>query len=300
MKTSCTLTEVHLFVSLENQKESLGYCRLRVSVVSPALLSDDHLGLVPVELEPQRPVAEVDLGPDPGAGGGQTHVAESGTWAGVGRVDAAGALPELVSRAEVTAAGCRWGKPSGRQHGAQVERWGVPTGAGRGVNRPTGGIRDERAGIGRLWALFGNCWRDVVTISTHPVLRVPAASSRIIPIYSWRLAPLLCCSFRRGESALSFTAEHGCFSRLYSVWSQRLIAFVDTSLLQGFFFLLKSHWNYLISGVFCWKTSCVCIHWSLNPWDRNRWGLRKSRIHITSLGYVTLERPNKSVLLAKQ
>lgn len=38
--------------------------------VSPALLGDDHLGLVPVKLLPQWPVAEVDLGPGsrPGAG----------------------------------------------------------------------------------------------------------------------------------------------------------------------------------------------------------------------------------------
>lgn len=103
-------------------RSPIGRTSARVRAVSPALLGDDHLRLVAVELEPQRPVAEVDLGPHPRARRGQSHAAESRPRPGVGRVDAAGALPELVSRAELISSGC-WGrKPRGGQHGAQVER----------------------------------------------------------------------------------------------------------------------------------------------------------------------------------
>ena len=39
---------------------------------SPALFRNDHLGLVAVEFEPQRPVAQVDVGAEAGAGNPQT------------------------------------------------------------------------------------------------------------------------------------------------------------------------------------------------------------------------------------
>ena len=208
-------------------------------VFSPALLGDDHLGLVPVELEPQRPVAEVDLGPHPRAAGGEGDVPERRPRAGVGRVDAAGALAQLVRRAEVTAAGGGGGESRGRQHGAQVERWGVPAGAGRGVHRPTGVIRDEGAGARCLWALLADRGGDVVPVSTHPVLCIPAACRRVVPIHSRRLAPIVCCFFRRGEGvAFSLTAQHDCSSRPYSVSLQKLITFFDPAVETAFFLSL--------------------------------------------------------------
>lgn len=220
--------------------------RVRLArIFSPALLGDDHLGLVPVELEPQRPVAEVDLGPHPRAAGGERDVPERRPWAGVGRVDAAGALAQLVRRAEVTAAGGGGGESRGRQHGAQVEGWGVPASAGRGVHRPTGVIRDEGAGARCFWALFADRGGDVVPVSAHPVLCVPAAGRRVVPIHSRRLAPLVRCFFRRREGvAFSFTAQHDYSSRPYSVSLQRLITLSDPSWDCFFFFSplpLRSH-----------------------------------------------------------
>ena len=104
----------------------------------PALLGDDHLGLVPVELEPQRPVAEVDLGPGPRTPGVQWHGAEARSRTAVRGVDTVGTLSELVRRAELGAAprGAHGRREPrrGRQHGAEVERRGVPGGPGpRGI-----------------------------------------------------------------------------------------------------------------------------------------------------------------------
>lgn len=207
---------------------------------SPALLGDDHLGLVPVELEPQRPVAEEHLGPGPGARAGQGHVAESGPGARVRMVDAAWALSQLVGWAEVAAPAGWSGKSRGGQHGTQVERRGIPASAGRGVHRPTWGIGDKRAGAGRLWALLGARGWGEVAVSGQPVLCVPVAISRFISIRCWRLASHLCCVF--GESAgFSFTAEHVCFCRLLP---QEPVGFFDFDLkllLSSVFLLIKNN-----------------------------------------------------------
>lgn len=185
-------------------------------ILSPALLGDYHLGLVPVELEPQRPVAEVHLGLHPGARRRHRYVAESRPRTAVGRVDAAGALAELVRRAEVTPSRGGGGEPRGRQHGAQVERRGVPAGAGRGVNRRTGRVGDERAVVRGVRALFRTRGRDVVgAVRPHRVLRVPAAGSGLVPIHSRRLAPVLRSFLRRSEgAAFPFAAQHACCSPL--------------------------------------------------------------------------------------
>lgn len=153
----------------------------------PALLGDDHLRLVPVELQPKLPIAEVDLGPGPGAAAWQRHVAESGPRAGVRVINAARTLAELIGRPEVTAPAGGRREPRWRQHGAQVERRGVPGGVRRAVHGPAGGVGDERAGVRCLGALLRGRGRDVVALGAHPLLCVPVAW--LLCIRGRRLAP---------------------------------------------------------------------------------------------------------------
>ena len=81
---------------------------------------------MPVELEPQGPVAEVDLGPGPMPPGVERHRAEARSRSAIRGIDTVGTLSELVRRAELGArprgAHGRGEPRRGLQDGAEVER----------------------------------------------------------------------------------------------------------------------------------------------------------------------------------
>ncbi|CAG5886557.1 unnamed protein product [Menidia menidia] len=95
---------------------------------SPALFGDDHLGLVSVELQPQGPVAQIDLRPGSGGGPRQRHGADARARPGIGGVQTARALAKLVpSAAELAPAAAhgRGGEARGRQDGSGKREQGL-------------------------------------------------------------------------------------------------------------------------------------------------------------------------------
>lgn len=129
------------------------------------------------------------------------------------RIDAPGALPELVRGTEMRAAGGRRRETGRRQYGAQVERGRVPACAGCAVHRPAEGVRYEGTGVRGFWTLFGHCGGDVIPLCAHLLLCVSAVCSWSVRVHSWSFTPLIHRFLGGWEGvAVSFTAQHGSFS----------------------------------------------------------------------------------------
>lgn len=156
--------------------------RLSGAHALPALFGDDHLGLMPVELQPQRPVAQIHLRPDSGCGSRQRHGADAGARPRVRGVQTAGALAELVTAApELAAAGAhrRRGEARGRQDGSVVERSRVPGAAGARVHRARlSCIGEEGTGTGHVGTGLGR--RQEVSVRAQFVYVVPPPARQLV------------------------------------------------------------------------------------------------------------------------
>lgn len=133
--------------------------------LSPALFGDDHLCLVPVELEPQRPVAQIHLSSSHGTDPGPLIRA-----VGVSR-----SVSELISRAELPASRTqRRAETRGRDHGAVVQRR-VPRSIGTGVySSGLARVREQRTRTRTFLRLLRGAHHEV-SIGPEPVEYVPAA-----------------------------------------------------------------------------------------------------------------------------
>lgn len=77
----------------------------------PALLGDDHLGLVPVEFQPQGSVAQIDLRSGSGGRPRQRHGANTRPCPGIGGIQTARTLTELIpSAAKLAPTGTHGGR----------------------------------------------------------------------------------------------------------------------------------------------------------------------------------------------
>ena len=162
--------------------KSSGLRSLRLLCCLPALFGDDHLGLVPVEFQPQRPVAQIDLRSGSGGGPRQRHGADTRPRTGIRRVQTARALAELVpSAAKLAPAGAhgRGGEARWRQDGSVMKGSRVPGAAGPGVHRPgLSCVGKEGTGTCHVGTRLGR--RDEVSVRAKFVYVVTPTARQLV------------------------------------------------------------------------------------------------------------------------
>lgn len=137
---------------------------------------------MPVEFQPQRPVAQIHLRSGSSSRPRQRHGANTGPRPGIGGVQTARTLAELVpSAAKLAPAGAhgRGGEACGRQDGSVVKRGRVPGAAGAGVHRAgLSCVGEEGTGAGHVGTRLGR--RDEVSVRAEIVYVVTPTARQLV------------------------------------------------------------------------------------------------------------------------